>query len=144
MSRRPVVVTFTTTPKAFNTATFCQFLRQLASNIDTQRSLILMDNCSIHNANAVKTLCAELNLHTVRNVPYRPEFNGIEDAWAIIKKDFRKKVLKIKTGVREPRMLTQVVKESIEGVSQQAVKAACHHALKMIARAQMMNLGVEE
>ena len=50
---------------------------------------IMLDNASIHRSKATVEHARSLDFTIVWNVPYHPEFNGIEFVWAIVKKKFR-------------------------------------------------------
>ena len=52
-----------------------------------------MDNCSIHKAKAVREFCQINNIPLVFNIPYCPEYNGIEALWGVWKFQFRKQLL---------------------------------------------------
>lgn len=74
----------------------------MTPNIDY--AINILDNCSIHHAKKVRELIDERNIHVVWNVPYCPQFNGIELYWAQTK-EFKKLVIKIKTGTVQAKPL---------------------------------------
>jgi transposase len=56
---------------------------------------IFWDNASTHRAEAVKDF-VEANkdrLMTIESVPYKPQFNGIEYVWSILKQNYRNRLL---------------------------------------------------
>ena len=57
-------------PFAFNKWSFLSFLKKLRQNIDPSKTLLLLDNCSIHQAKEVKDYIAYAKLNVVFNVPY--------------------------------------------------------------------------
>lgn len=69
------------------------------------------------------------------NVPYSPDYNGIETVWAFLKKDFRDNVLNIKTGEQEASTVRELVSSCIARVSREAVVNACRHATSLIMQA---------
>ena len=75
-------------PKSIKSSDFCLFLRQLKSRC-VKSPVILLDNCTVHKAKIVKELCIELGIKVIFNVPYAPQFNGIEHVWAMAKSKFR-------------------------------------------------------
>ena len=94
------------------------FLGRLAALTDNiGDAVVLLDNAKIHKTNALRHIVDQKGINLVYNVPYQPQFNGIELFWGQAKKLFRDKVLEIKTGSVNARPLAQVVAESIEGVS---------------------------
>ena len=44
---------------------------------------VLLDNCYIHKARVMLAKAAELQMDLHFNVPYGPQFNGIEYVWNI-------------------------------------------------------------
>ena len=91
-----------------------------------------MDNCSIHRSRAVTHFLHQNKIQTVFNVPYSPQYNGIEIYWAHAKKTFKKLNLKIKTGTMQPRPLRQVVESALRSVPANLIKKCCHHAIARI------------
>lgn len=47
------LITFKLTDYHYNALTFLEFLRQLRAHIDTNKTVLLLDNCSIHTARQV-------------------------------------------------------------------------------------------
>jgi transposase len=52
-----------------------------------------MDNLSVHKTNEVRDCCARLNIKEIFNVPYSPEFNGIECYFSLVKNNYKKPLL---------------------------------------------------
>ena len=50
---------------------------------------IMLDNASIHRSKATVDHARLLDFQMIWNVPYHPEFNGIEYVWAVVKARFR-------------------------------------------------------
>lgn len=109
------------------------FLGRLAALTDNiGDAVVLLDNATIHKTNAVRQMAEDKSINLTYNVPYQPQFNGIELFWGQAKKLFRDKVLEIKTGAINARPLAQVVAESIEGVSDYNIKAFCDHSVRLV------------
>ena len=51
--------------------------------------VLFWDNCSTHRSKVVTAELDLMGVEGIRNVPYRPEFNGIEVWWVKVKKEFR-------------------------------------------------------
>lgn len=64
-------------------------------------AIVIMKNYSIHHAKMVKELIYERNINAIWNVPYCPQYNGIELYWAQTKRHFRKHVTQIKVGTAQ-------------------------------------------
>jgi transposase len=86
-------------PLAFKKESFTEFLALLAdATLNMAAAIVIMDNCSIYHAKMVKDLMNERNIKAVWNVPYCPQYNGIELYWAQTKRNFRNHVSQIKEG----------------------------------------------
>ncbi len=46
---------------------------------------ILLDNCSVHKAKRVREFAIGKKIELVYNIPYSPQYNGIEKLWALMK-----------------------------------------------------------
>ena len=70
-----------------------QFLRALHNKV-RKPFAILMDNAPFHGdeGGAVDTYCRKFEITLIRNIKYRPDFNGIEGVWAIAKRRFRERL----------------------------------------------------
>ena len=68
----------------------------------------MLDNASIHRAKATVAHAESLDFRIVWNVPYHPEFNGIEYVWSIAKSNFKK--------IQLQRMLSTTTCTFTEGI----------------------------
>ena len=79
--------------KGFNTKTFLAFLRGVNTRCHKhpQGIAILVDNSSIHRDSTAPFIkyCDKMDISYLRNVRYRPDFNGVEIVWGWAKKRFR-------------------------------------------------------
>lgn len=84
--------------KAYKTPDIISFLTDLSKKItDPSRTIVVLDNASIHDNDEVKTHAEHLNMQLVYTVPYQPWENGIEEVWANVKREFKGLALQIKT-----------------------------------------------
>jgi hypothetical protein len=54
---------------------------------------LFVDNLSVHKTKETKKAYDKLNITPVYNVPYSPEFNGIEFYWGLVKNHYKKLLL---------------------------------------------------
>ena len=54
------------------------------------RSVLIMDNCSVHHVNEVKSLLQQAGIITLFLPPYSPDFNPAEEAFSYVKGYLRK------------------------------------------------------
>ena len=80
--------------KSIKKEDFLIFIDMLCEHENICRGSILLDNCSVHRSRLVKEEMGKRGLKIVWNLPYRPEFNGIEGAWALMKAHYRKLLLR--------------------------------------------------
>jgi hypothetical protein len=55
---------------------------------------LFIDNLQVHKAEAVSKVYAELDMVVIYNVPYSPQFNGIESYFSLLKGEYKKLLLK--------------------------------------------------
>ena len=94
---------------------------------------LFLDNARIHQANIVKEYAAteEINIELVWNIPYWPDFAGIELHWAEAKRRYRKELDRLKAHNRrfDHQSLVQTV---LEGIDDELVKKQARHGEKAI------------
>lgn len=52
-----------------------------------------MDNLSVHKTALVRAAYERLKITPIFNVPYSPDFNGIESYFSLVKSAYKKKLL---------------------------------------------------
>ena len=65
-------------PKAINTEVFLAFISQISEKLGGGDFALFLDNLSVHKTKDAKLLFEKLNITEIFNVPYCPQFNGIE------------------------------------------------------------------
>ena len=58
-----------------------------------QELILFVDNLSVHKTKETKRAYEKYKITPVYNVPYSPEFNGIEFYWGLIKSHYKKLLL---------------------------------------------------
>jgi DDE superfamily endonuclease len=84
------LIDFAIHPRAINTEVFVAFVRQLAEKFAGIDFALFLDNLSVHKTKDAKLLFEELNITEIFNVPYCPQFNGIESYFSQIKATYKK------------------------------------------------------
>ena len=76
-------------PEGFNGQQFLDFIKNdllpVMQPFPAPRSVLVMDNCSIHHSEGVKLLCAEENVKLEFLPPYSPWLNPIEKTFSVLK-----------------------------------------------------------
>jgi hypothetical protein len=85
----------------------------------------------VHKTKDAKLLFEELNITEIFNVPYCPQFNGIESYFSQIKATYKKLLLKYV--IKEAHYDTMgLIKQSIESMSNENAKSCVRYALAYI------------
>ena len=72
------LIDFAIHPKAINTEVFVSFVQQMSEKVSGEDFALLLDNLSVHKTKDAKLLFESFNITEIFNVPYCPQFNGIE------------------------------------------------------------------
>ena len=73
------------------------FLRKVKARYPCGTKLaIFWDNAASHRAKLVTEELRDLDMIEIRNVAYKPQFNGIEYVWSLFKVHFRKSITEYK------------------------------------------------
>lgn len=75
--------------RSINTQKFSQYLEELRVINDNKNIAIFMDNLSVHHSRKTKLKLEELGIKSLFNIPYSPEYNGIELCFAKIKRSYK-------------------------------------------------------
>ena len=122
------LIDFAIHPRAINTEVFVAFVRQLSDKLAGDDFALFLDNLSVHKTKDAKLLFEELNITEIFNVPYCPQFNGIESYFSQIKATYKK--LFLRSVIKEARYDTMgLIKQSIESVSNENAKRCVRYAL---------------
>jgi hypothetical protein len=84
------LIDFAIHPRAINTDVFVAFVRQLSEKLGGGDFALFLDNLSVHKTKDAKLLFEALNITEIFNVPYCPQFNGIESYFSQIKATYKK------------------------------------------------------
>ena len=84
------LIDFAIHPRAINTDVFVAFVRQLSEKLGGDDFALFLDNLSVHKTKDAKLLFEALNITEIFNVPYCPQFNGIESYFSQIKATYKK------------------------------------------------------
>ena len=108
-------------PRAIKTEEYLQFLEKLKEKYPDERILLFIDNLSVHKTVDARAAYERLNITPVFNVPYSPQFNGIESYWSILKQHY-KKLLLYHLMHEQPVDSVDLIESSVKRVPAQLVK----------------------
>ena len=115
-------------PKAINTEVFVAFISQIAEKLGGGDFALFLDNLSVHKTKDAKHLFEKLNITEIFNVPYCPQFNGIESYFSQLKATYKKLLLKCVIN-DAPYDTMGLIKQSIESVSNDNATRCVRYAL---------------
>jgi transposase len=115
-------------PKAINTEVFVAFICQIAEKLGGGDFAIFLDNLSVHKTKDAKHLFEKLNITEIFNVPYCPQFNGIESYFSQLKATYKKLFLKCVIN-DAPYDTIGLIKQSIKSVSNENATRCVRYAL---------------
>jgi transposase len=73
-----------------NSALFLYWLEKILVPVLKKGQTVIMDNCSIHKSAKVKELIEAAGCFLKYLPPYSPDFNPIENYWAVMKNNIKK------------------------------------------------------
>ena len=69
------------------------FLQELREKYGAESFAVFLDNASIHKSDATLAVAAGLDIPLLFNLPYCPEYNGLENLWLHTKAAYKQRVL---------------------------------------------------
>ena len=79
--------------KSIKTEEYIQFLEKIAEMYPHQKIVLFVDNLIVHKTKLAKEAYERLKITPLFNVPYSPQFNGIEFYWSLVKQHYKKLLL---------------------------------------------------
>jgi transposase len=79
--------------RSIDTASFIEFLRKLSHDNLQKPIALFIDNLQVHKSEEVMKVYGELNMTPIFNIPYSPQFNGIESYFSLVKAEYKKNLL---------------------------------------------------
>ena len=127
-------------PNSISTPEFVAFVEQLSAKFHGAEFAIFMDNLTVHKTQAVAEACKSLNVRRIFNVPYSPDFNGIEAYFSMLKGEYKKLILqRLLKGFKVDSQA--LIRQSVELVDKEKTQRCVQHGLKSImAKAQELNM----
>lgn len=82
-------------PRSISTQEFLSFINLLSDRFGGDEFAMFMDNLQVHKTKEVVDLCRARKVQQIFNVPYSPDFNGIETFFSLVKGHYKKLILQI-------------------------------------------------
>ncbi len=89
------LISYSIIPKSIKTEEFKAFLYQLSDYFEGKPFAVFLDNLSVHKTNLSKDVFSELKIIPIFNIPYSPQFNGIESYFSLLKGEYKKLMMQV-------------------------------------------------
>ena len=76
----------------FNSDGTIEFIKDIIAENKDKKIALFWDNASIHKSIKTRSFLIDNHIKSILNVPYKPDYNAIENVWAEAKKEFRKQL----------------------------------------------------
>ena len=118
-------------PNSITTKEFMEFVEMLSDKFHGQEFAIFMDNLQLHKTKEVLETCKRLKARPIFNVPYSPDFNGIETYFSLLKGEYQKLILeRLIKGIKVDS--SSMIVQSIQKVEKEKVKRCVTGGLNRI------------
>ena len=84
------VVAYAIHEDSINAEKFLSFLDRLKEHMSCPEFGLFFDNLIVHKTKAVVERMKELKITPIYNIPYSPDFNGIESFFSLLKGGYKK------------------------------------------------------
>ena len=122
---------YTIHPKAITTVEFVEFVEMLSAKFLGQEFAIFIDNQQVQKTKEVLETCKRLKAQPIFNVPYSPNFNGIETYFSLLKGEYKKLIIeRIIKGIKGESL--SMIMQSIQRVDLEKAKRCVASGLNRI------------
>ena len=80
-------------PRSISTPEFVAFVELVSAKLGGAEFAMFLDNLTVHKTTEVSEVCQRLHVRQIFNVPYSPDFNGIESFFSLVKAEYKKMIL---------------------------------------------------
>ena len=108
-------------PKSISTEEFKAFIKKLSDRFGGKPFAVFLDNLSVHKTNQSKAMFTELNITPIFNIPYSPQYNGIESYFSLVKCEYKKEILKLVMKGERPDSIA-LIKMAVSQVDVEKIK----------------------
>ena len=120
-------------PKSIKTEEFQAFIKQLSDRFSAKPFAIFLDNLSVHKTNLSKEMFKELKVTPIFNIPYSPQFNGIESYFSLLKNEYKNMLLQ-KVMKDENVEAVSLIKMAVANLDEEKTKKWAQYGLDCIEK----------
>lgn len=118
-------------PRSVANAEYAQFLEELQEINAHQPLAVFMDNMTVHRSRLAWEKYKALNIEPIFNVPYSPQFNGIESVFSMVKADYKRRLLRQILDRDTQRRMT-LISQVIQSLDPEKIRRCVQHGLNEI------------
>ena len=86
---------YLTNPKSISTAEYITFLKKLSIKNEGRPFALFLDNLAVHKAEESREAYTKYKITPIFNMPYSPQYNGIESYFSLVKSQYKNLLLKV-------------------------------------------------
>ncbi len=115
--------------RAITTKEFVFFLELLHKKNGSKPFALFMDNLKVHTSKHSQQALETLGIFPIFNVPYSPQFNGIEAVFSVVKCSFKKELLRQLQKEQQPNV-RELITYAFGQAEKEKVRSCIEHGLK--------------
>ena len=116
---------------SINAEKFIAFLGRLKVHMSCPELVVFLDNLSVHKTKAVKKALQDLNITPIYNIPYSPDFNGIESYFSLVKGQY-KNIWMQQYIKEEPVDSATIIEQIIANLSVDSIKSCINRGFECL------------
>lgn len=119
--------------KSISTLEYVEFLKKLSKKFQNQPFALFMDNLAVHKSEDAKEAYKKYKIMPIYNMPYSPQYNGIESYFSLVKAEYKNLLLKHIVNDLDFDSL-KLINTSIKAVSNDKAKACARNGREAVIK----------
>ena len=108
-----------------------KFLEELSEKLGKKPFIVFMDNLMVHKSYLARDAYNRLQITPIYNIPYSPQFNGIESYFSLLKGEYKKELLQKLMHDRDFSVI-RLIKRSVILVDDEKTRACARNGTEAI------------
>jgi transposase len=98
---------------------------------DEKPFAVFLDNLAVHKTKEVMETYERLNIKPIFNVPYSPQFNGIESYFSLLKGEYKKRLMQKSLNDNKLKIV-DIIKTSINQVADEKTRRCIRNGIEAV------------
>lgn len=120
-------------PKSISSEQYIKFLEQLSSIFNEEPFAVFADNLQVHKSAEVTAAYEKYKVTPIFNMPYSPQYNGIESYFGLVKLHYKNMLLRDLLANRRLDV-EKLIKQAIEKVDDKHAQACARNGREAIEK----------